>query len=221
VLSESKVVVIANSYQARNLAQTATLPLDPVAGQISRLTATPQSGRLKSVVVAEKYICPATDGMHSLGASYAPQPVNLTSSAVADQENLRGVNAALAQLPLSGICGARVSVRCSASDYFPIAGAVPDLDECIRVFGPLSRDASARIDAEPTCLPGLFVNVAHGSYGLTSCPLTAELIASQANGESPPLPAALVESLSPARFILRDLKRQRDPDRLNRDQRTP
>lgn len=221
LLAESAVVVIANSYQARSLTQTASLPLVPIAGQLSRAAATPQSKYLKTVVVAAKYICPAADAMHSLGASYVNQPTNLNGSTDTDQENLLGVSAAFDNLSLSRICGARVSVRCNASDYFPIVGAVPDLEEFIRVFAPLSKDATASIDARVPCLPGLFVNVAHGSYGMTSCPLAAELVASQVNGDLPPLTAALVGSLSPARFIIRDLKRQRDPAWLSRDQRTP
>jgi tRNA 5-methylaminomethyl-2-thiouridine biosynthesis bifunctional protein len=57
---------------------------------------------------------------------------------------------------------------------------------------------------------GLFVNTAHGSRGLTSTPLAAELLASQLCGEPLPLTPRLHRALSPARFIIRDLCRNRN-----------
>jgi len=58
-------------------------------------------------------------------------------------------------------------------------------------------------------LPGLYVNTAHGSRGLSSTPLTAELLAGLICGEAPPLGRALCRALAPARFIIRDLGRNR------------
>ena len=52
-------------------------------------------------------------------------------------------------------------------------------------------------------------NRGHGSRGLSSTPLAAELIASQIMGESPPLSRELCRALSPARFLVRDLARNR------------
>ena len=57
--------------------------------------------------------------------------------------------------------------------------------------------------------PDLYVNVAHGSRGLTSTPLCAELLASYLCRELRPLPFSLCEHLSPARFVIRDLMRNR------------
>ncbi|HLS98177.1 MAG TPA: hypothetical protein VK018_05590, partial [Porticoccaceae bacterium] len=56
-------------------------------------------------------------------------------------------------------------------------------------------------------------NGGHGSRGLTYAPLAAELIASGICGEPAPLPRGLAIALHPARFLIRDLKRNRLADR--------
>jgi tRNA 5-methylaminomethyl-2-thiouridine biosynthesis bifunctional protein len=73
----------------------------------------------------------------------------------------------------------------------------------------LAKNANARIKATGAYLPGAYINVGHGSRGLTSTPLCAELLAALITGEPRPLPRDLRQSLSPARFIIRDLIRGR------------
>ena len=58
-------------------------------------------------------------------------------------------------------------------------------------------------------LPGLYLSTAHGSRGLTSTPLAAELLASMICAEPLPFSRALCRALAPARFIIRDLARNR------------
>ncbi len=207
-LAETSIVVIANSYLASRLTQTNHLPLVPVAGQLSRIASTPESERLRKVVVGDRYICPADCRTHSVGASYSRNAVTIDDRAGANRENLSGASAAFANLTLTGECEARVSVRCNSGDYFPIVGPAPDYPAFLRVFAPLARDASATCQGSAPNWAGLFVNVAHGSYGLASCPLSAELIASQADGELLPVTAPLADCLNPARFIIRELKKQ-------------
>jgi tRNA 5-methylaminomethyl-2-thiouridine biosynthesis bifunctional protein len=48
-----------------------------------------------------------------------------------------------------------------------------------------------------------------GSRGLSYAPLTAEILAAEIAGEQPSLPRELLNALHPARFIIRDLKRNR------------
>ena len=58
-------------------------------------------------------------------------------------------------------------------------------------------------------MPGLYLSSGHGSRGLTSTPLAAEVLASQICGEPIPLSRELQRALAPARFLLRDLARNR------------
>ena len=58
-------------------------------------------------------------------------------------------------------------------------------------------------------MEGLFVNTAHGSRGLSSTPLVAEWLASLVCGEPPPICRELQRAIAPARFLVRDLARNR------------
>lgn len=216
-LAESSVVVLANSYRANTLDPTGFLPLRPVGGQLTLATPSPASGRLACAVVAERYICPASDALQCVGASYTPGSTAITSNAAADQENLDGVAAALVDTALPEACGSRVSVRCNAADYFPVVGAVPEWQAFNRVYAQLARDAGARVTAPAPYLPGLYVNLAHGSYGLASCPLAAEMIAGLVEREPLPVTSGIADSLNPARFLIRDLKKQRVAGVVSRD----
>jgi len=208
------LVILCNGYQACRYEATTYLPLVPVRGQLSRVVATPSSRALQRVVVGERYLCPADGDHHSIGASFVSGSTDCQTERAEDLENLAGIHRFFpdGDLTLETSEESRASVRCSARDYFPIVGAVP----CYRTFvlnnAGLYRDAGATV-AWPAGGPsGLYLNTAHGSYGLTSCPLAAELLASLVTGEYLPVNKAMLERLSPARFIVRDLKRQRiDP----------
>jgi len=209
VLATAPVVVLANSYHANSLPQSAFLPLSRVGGVLTDVAASRQSSTLQRVVAGDKSICPAVAGRHCIGATYRPGGTIAGTVTRDNQENLTGIRQAFVQLDLGADLKGRASLRCNAEDYFPVVGGLPDYDDFLRVYGALQRDASTEIPAAANYLPGLFVNTAHGSYGLASCPLAAEMLASLVSHEPTPLPARLQDSLSPARFIIRALQKQR------------
>ena len=57
--------------------------------------------------------------------------------------------------------------------------------------------------------PGVYVNIGHGSRGLTSAPLCAELIAAYICGENFPLAKNHAEALLPGRFFIREMVRNK------------
>ncbi|MGK0249680.1 MAG: tRNA 5-methylaminomethyl-2-thiouridine biosynthesis bifunctional protein, partial [Oleispira sp.] len=56
---------------------------------------------------------------------------------------------------------------------------------------------------------GLYLNIGHGSRGLTSAPLCAELIAAYICEENFPLAKDHGEALLPARFLIREMVRNK------------
>ena len=90
-----------------------------------------------------------------------------------------------------------------------MVGPAPDLPAFLEAFGALRKNARQPVARRGHYLPGLWLTTAHGSRGLTSTPLAAELLASLICGEAPPLNRALCRALAPARFIIRDLTRNR------------
>ena len=99
----------------------------------------------------------------------------------------------------------RVSVRCTTPDYSPIAGPVCDAKIFAECFNELKKNRKWTFNQEAPFLKGLFVNLGHGSRGLSSAPLCAELIAAQINQEPWPMPKALADLLNPNRFLVKAL----------------
>ena len=99
----------------------------------------------------------------------------------------------------------RVAFRCTLPDYLPLVGAVPDEQAMLTDFAPLRKNARAAIAKMGSYQQGLFINIGHGSRGLAYTPVCAELLAAEINQEILPLPRELANALNPARFLIRDL----------------
>lgn len=209
------VLVLAAAAGLRHWAASAHLPLRTIQGQITSCPATPASRGLRLPVCGLGYLAPAVDGRHTLGATYRPDSVSLAVDALSHGDNLARVRAtdpALAEAlgdPDPAQLEGRAGLRCVTPDYLPIAGPAPRLDEFLEVMAPLRRDARAALPRTGACWPGLYLHAGHGSRGLAYAPLCAALLADLIEGRPRPLPRDLVQALSPARFLVRDLQRRR------------
>jgi tRNA 5-methylaminomethyl-2-thiouridine biosynthesis bifunctional protein len=191
------------------------LPLQIIRGQTTQLPTTVPYNKLRAALCHEGYIAPARDGIHCIGATFNLQDQEQGLRAEDHRYNLislaRAVPAwrdALSHTDPADLKG-RVGFRCASPDYLPMVGPVPDLPAFLRDFGPLRRNARLAITARGEYRPGLYLSTAHGSRGLTSTPLASELLASQICDEPPPLCREIIRALAPARFIIRDLRRNR------------
>ncbi len=210
-VASAEVVILANSINAAGFAQTEFLSLIPVRGQVSQFKGTSLTEQLSSVVVSVSTICPAQEGTHCIGATYAAGETDRRPRSSDDEQNLLGINSVFKTGDLGDLefTDSRAAVRCNTTDYFPIVGAVPDYQRFQQEFSGLRRNAKVKTTQKGSYLPGLYINTGHGSYGLATCPLSAEFLASLIENESLPLPINAMDSLSPARFIIRNLKKQR------------
>lgn len=208
MLAEAPVVVVCTANDTARFTQLAHLPLEPVRGQITQIPATAESTRLRAVVCTEGYIGPARDGLHCVGATFHPDDAGLDMRAADHAENLAMLGelspalfdslggTALEPQQLQG----RVALRCVAPDYLPMAGWLLDPALLLERYEIGSRKSAEHLP----WLDGLFVNTAHGSKGLLTAPLCAELIASLIENEPLPVDAALARALDPNRFLLRE-----------------
>ncbi|MBB3330698.1 tRNA 5-methylaminomethyl-2-thiouridine biosynthesis bifunctional protein [Halomonas campaniensis] len=208
-------VVVAGASEAAGFAQTAALPLQPVRGQVSQLAVPEVAPTLGRVVCAGGYVPPAADGVLNFGATFAPgetdpaareadHAANLAELArglPAFVEALRAAGADLSPARLTG----RVGVRAASPDKSPYAGPVPDAEAWREDYAALARDATRVPDITGRHHEGLWISAAHGSRGLASAPLCAELIASMICDEPLPLEQPLVDHLHPGRRLIRDL----------------
>ncbi|HEV7816616.1 MAG TPA: FAD-dependent 5-carboxymethylaminomethyl-2-thiouridine(34) oxidoreductase MnmC [Janthinobacterium sp.] len=200
-IAAAPALILANGSGATAFAQAAGLPLAAVRGQVTHLAA----GRLPApplVVCREAYMTPPSSGLASVGATYdadgdpglrlSSQRANLARMAA-----ILGVEAP--EAPLAG----RTGFRCVAPDRLPLVGALPNPAPAARQ----GRGPVERLRDVPRW-PGLYGLLGYASRGLTWAPLAAELLAAQLEGEPAPLESSLAHALDPARYLLKELRRE-------------
>lgn len=208
---QAEAVVVATSHSARNLEQLMHLPLKTIRGQLTLLKSRDFEQLPRSVICHEGYLAPPVDEVMVIGASYDTEAQDCQLHDEDNHSNLRKLREAIPDLAFKAdnIHGARAAMRCTTPDYLPLVGPAPVADEQLRRFAALAKDAKRAIADSGAYHPGLYVNLAHGSRGLTSAALAAELLASEICQEVLPLPRDLVRALSPSRFLIRSLIRGR------------
>lgn len=210
------IVVLCNGNDACRLPQTSHLPLKPVRGQVTSIETNPLLSALHCVICHDGYLPPVHAGQHCLGATFSAGRTDTMTVASDHADNLERLVRNLPALSPdmtainATILQGRAALRCTTPDYLPVVGPIADVTAMRRQFAGLADNAQALIAAPGAWLPALYINSGHGSRGLSSTPLCAELIASYASGTSFPLASALRLDLHPARFLIRDLKRARD-----------
>ncbi|NDV11764.1 bifunctional tRNA (5-methylaminomethyl-2-thiouridine)(34)-methyltransferase MnmD/FAD-dependent 5-carboxymethylaminomethyl-2-thiouridine(34) oxidoreductase MnmC [Crenobacter caeni] len=214
---DADMVVIACANQSGALLPDTTLPLKPIRGQVSVAPATEQSSRLRTVLCGEAYVAPAADGAHTFGATFDFKSTDTTATLADHRANIDALSALSPALyaALGGdalapeALGGRAALRSSTPDYLPLVGPLASHTGVSEAYAELARDATLPLTTTMPWLPGLYISAGHGSRGMVSAPLAGELIASLACGETLPLPAPIVDALSPSRFALRALMRRK------------
>ncbi len=214
-LCDVDIVVFANAGGATAFSQGAWLPLVPRRGQITSVTASRESARLRCVLAYGGTIAPARDGVHHVGATFAAPAPDMAEDAVDpadDRFNLAQLARALPDLahglaPVDAPVGSWAQIRWTTPDHLPAVGPLADSTAFARDYAGL-RHGQHWVDYPPAAYErGLYAMAGFGSHGLSLAPLCAELLACQVAGEPPPLESDLVAALHPSRFLLRDLKR--------------
>lgn len=215
ILAQAACAIAATGTGTTTIQQFSWLPLQTIRGQITHLPAASIFDSLRAALCHEGYIAPAREGSHSIGATFEISSDDPTPRACDHRANLEKLASAvpawrdtLDALDPATLEG-RVGYRCASPDYLPTVGPAPDVARFLSDFGSLRKNARHPVASRGSYLPGLYVNTAHGSRGLTSTPVAAELLASMICGEPPPLSRTLCRALAPARFIIRDLSRNR------------
>ncbi|WP_122574798.1 bifunctional tRNA (5-methylaminomethyl-2-thiouridine)(34)-methyltransferase MnmD/FAD-dependent 5-carboxymethylaminomethyl-2-thiouridine(34) oxidoreductase MnmC [Pseudomonas viridiflava] len=215
LIDGAPVVVLAGAADIKQFPQSAELPLKRIRGQITRMPETEASMALSTVVCAEGYVAPARLGEHTLGASFDFNSVDLTPNLADHLGNLQMLEEIshdlvqrleAADLPPEQLQG-RAAFRCTSPDYLPIVGPLADREAFMEAFAALGKDARQVPDVACPWLDGFYVNSGHGSRGLITAPLCAELLAAWLDNEPLPLPRSVAEACHPNRFALRGLIR--------------
>ena len=220
----ASALIVASSFGAAQLAPLSHLPLRSVRGQITYVPATAESEQhLQHALNYDGYITPAKKGFHCVGATFQPKSCDTDFYAHDHAKNLNAFKEAVPwlyekliaennpdvvveQWPLQQ---GRVAFRCQSPDYLPIIGPVPDLDAFLTDYADLRRGVVKKPYPTGNFLPACYVNLAHGSRGITSSLMGAEIIAADLCAEPQLIDRDVLQAIHPARFIIRDLRRNR------------
>jgi tRNA 5-methylaminomethyl-2-thiouridine biosynthesis bifunctional protein len=215
VCMEAELVVLACGTGLAGFDPTRELPVQPVRGQVSEfpLEASDTAHALRLAICAEGYVSPVLENRLSFGASFVPGDTAIDTRPGETEENLDRLRRNVPELVPDRVspndCSDRAALRCATPDRLPLVGPVPDVAIMEARFALLRKNAQAAISAPGAWRRGLYVSAGYGSRGLAYIPLATEWLVAHICGEPPPMDGALREALNPARFLIRDLKRNR------------
>lgn len=182
------VLVLAIAEAVRDIPSLNWLPCKLIRGQVTYCAATPESSQWTRAHCHASYLTPPLKGIHCAGATFDLHDLTPLPRDADNQRNLEELRHYLPEhwQALGGtdisISGARVGYRHQTKDFLPVAGAI-------------QPDAAG--------LP-LYVSLGHGSRGITSTPLCAELLSALICGEPLPLDPILQRAIDPVRFYPAD-----------------
>lgn len=213
LLAENPVLIIANACGASAFSQLERLPLKPVRGQIALAGASTESGALATILCHDGYLTPASPKQqHCLGATFNPDDSDASVRTQDQGQIRRQLHRFLPEfadsLPATESWEARASIRCQSPDYLPLVGPVASYRHFMRDYAPM-KDGKVLNYPDLPALPGLYVNIAHGSKGFSQAGLAAEILAAELNDDPYPVSPAVLDALHPMRFWIRELKRQK------------
>jgi tRNA 5-methylaminomethyl-2-thiouridine biosynthesis bifunctional protein len=207
-IASAESIIITNGYDAERLLGTDIFKLQKVRGQIAYLAATAETRKLKTPVCYDGYIIPDYKGLHCAGATYDPGNDSSELKRESEQEILDTLAQELPAFEACSAQGGRVAFRTSTQDHMPIIGPVPDAGFYTTHYGDLHHGRPAHRYPTAEYLSNLFISTGHGSRGLVTCPLAAEMIGDLLDDSINRVESDLSHSCHPARYIIQQLKRR-------------
>ena len=209
-------VIVANAGDALRLLPGCELPLTSVRGQVASVPALEGLHGLRMPVMKEHYLTPEVEGAHVLGATYDRGSVSPELRLEENAELWDSVRTWVEGLPSTPPSEGRVGFRAYAPDAIAAVGPAVDFARYSALYPDLAQGFPEAHYPPGESLPGLYLSLAHGSRGIASSFFGAEILASLIAGDVLPVERDLAESLHPARFALRRLRRKPALDPLAR-----
>lgn len=211
LIINADMVILCSGHHRHLLTPLGSWPVSAVPGQISVANATPVSSshQVSPVFCEPGYVIAPPSNPVVFGATYRPAAAD-TAITEADHlqnlEYLRELSPSLADTLHPSLLQGRVSSRAHSPDYHPLVGGIPDTHWMQTAYGDLCHGRKKNYPSL-NYLPGLFLNIGHGSRGFLNAFLSAELLAALIEGAPLPVTRKIYESLHPARFFIKALRR--------------
>ena len=206
-------VIICAGEHSDAFEQTKALPIVGVRGQVSHIEASEQSRKLKTVLCHKGYFTPAYLDHHCMGATFEKNTKSRQVTALDNQLNQEQLLSFYQQSEfastLGNITSAKAAVRCTFIDHLPMAGQWCEQSDYIMAFANLRLGKRYQYEQLNKPQQGLHIFTGFGARALCSAPLSAAHLVSCLNNEPRPLSERVSQAIHPARFIVRDLIRNK------------
>lgn len=208
ILATAHTVIICNGQDLNQFQQSHFIPLRNVLGQTS-LADKNSNNELNCVICHEGYLTPEYHGKHIFGATFDRQYSSIERSLEADQRNLAQLQSYLPKWAdtITSYQSGHVAVRPTTPDRYPFAGGIPDANCFKQDYADLKHGRASQRYPQATYQDGLFVLGGLGSRGLTTSGFCANLLSLLINNKTIAEHNELLNTLHPARFLIRQLKR--------------
>ncbi|WP_016760887.1 bifunctional tRNA (5-methylaminomethyl-2-thiouridine)(34)-methyltransferase MnmD/FAD-dependent 5-carboxymethylaminomethyl-2-thiouridine(34) oxidoreductase MnmC [Leptospira weilii] len=213
ILADS--IIFCNSYLIGKLVSSLfegeeIFPINKVRGQLISLKETENSSRFPNILCAEHYLTPSVQEEHILGSTFDEFDLNPEPRKKDTDLLLQYVQTKYPTLKFDSNCvlSEKTGFRAQTPDRFPIIGPIFDP----KVFRETYKEIDLPRNQRKTfpnlkTIPGLYVFGGLGSRGVLSSFLGAEILASLILGEPAPVEFSILESLHPARFLYRRIRK--------------
>ena len=183
---ETDTVIICTAANAYDYSQTRHYPIVCNLGQVDYYAAD-KASEINTVLCGQGYILPSNGEYQSVGGSFFVGDQRAEASTARGVGHVHAIQAMAREignaLASSTIRDQRIGIRCATPDRMPIVG-------------PVTLPGSEK----KAFFPGLYLNAAHGSHGLTRTPVCAAYLASLLNQTPYPLSKDVAAVIRPDRF---------------------
>lgn len=204
---KADLVIFANGNRAKELFisefSDTYMQLSSVRGQT---TLVDEFMSLNRPLSARGYITKAINGVQLVGASYARGDDDALPRSSDDDENIALVDEFLSNKK-PNIIGSNVGFRGYSGDRFPIIGGIHNASEYIKIYNSLLWTKNKPSNKSPVYYQNLLISAAHGSRGLSTSILGANILLDMVLGRQICVKKSTINSLNPSRFIIRKLKK--------------
>ncbi|MBP3675620.1 MAG: bifunctional tRNA (5-methylaminomethyl-2-thiouridine)(34)-methyltransferase MnmD/FAD-dependent 5-carboxymethylaminomethyl-2-thiouridine(34) oxidoreductase MnmC [Campylobacter sp.] len=204
---KADLVIFANGNRAKELFisefSDTYMQLSSVRGQT---TLVDEFMSLNRPLSARGYITKAINGVQLVGASYARGDDDALPRSSDDDENIALVDEFLSNKK-PNIIGSNVGFRGYSGDRFPIIGGIHNASEYIKIYNSLLWTKNKPSNKSPVYYQNLLISAAHGSRGLSTSVLGANILLDMVLGRQICVKKSTINALNPSRFIIRKLKK--------------
>ncbi len=204
-------IVICGGPKTRDSSFANHLPLEAVRGQITYLNAEKNDNLPRKALCGKGYITPTFEmnGQATMvtGASFSRNDTDMTLRSDDHRENLENAETLWPGISKREITGGRCAIRACSPDHMPICGPIADQEQYLAAYEMLKHGPRYQNFIPAPYVPNLYAVTGLGARGFMSAPLLADLITALICGGPLPVTPAVYESLHPARFLIRALKK--------------